>query len=135
MTYQMNLQNGLVGHWTMDDADTSGGTLYDSSGYDYHGSLSGGVTTGASGIGGSGLSESYSFDGTDDEVTLPNMGLSGDQSISISVWHKVDSSAGTKNNFFGFGTSGTGSTVCSIRTNGMTSLLAHHCTTESGHTS
>lgn len=29
----MNLQKGLVGHWTMNDEDTSGNTLYDRSAY------------------------------------------------------------------------------------------------------
>lgn len=53
-----DLQKGLVGHWTMDDADTSGGTLYDSSAYDNHGTIGNGVTIGSSGI----LNESFSFD-------------------------------------------------------------------------
>lgn len=37
----MSLQKGLVGHWTMDQKDVSGSTLYDSSANDHHGNISG----------------------------------------------------------------------------------------------
>jgi len=46
MTLELNLQNGLVGHWTLDEKDTSNGTAYDSSAYNNHGSLNGSLTTG-----------------------------------------------------------------------------------------
>jgi len=54
------------------------------------------------------------FDEADgDYVSLPNLGFSGDVSITISAW--VDPSGGGQN-IFGFGTAGTSNAVCSIRT-------------------
>lgn len=41
----MTLSKGLVGHWTMNNEDTSGGTLYDRSAYDNHAEVNGGQQT------------------------------------------------------------------------------------------
>lgn len=114
MTQEMNLQKGLVGHWTMDDRDTEGTTLKDSSAYDNDGTLVNSPTTGQTSI----IGESYSFTPSNsEEITMPNIGFSGNESITIAVWHKIDSGAGDNNNLFGFGTTGVGSQSCSIRTN------------------
>lgn len=39
MTLELNLQEGLVGHWTMDREDIDSGVLRDSSPYNYHGTI------------------------------------------------------------------------------------------------
>lgn len=50
MTQQMNLQKGLVGHWTMDSVDVDNGVVRDLSGYDHHAEVRGSPTFGDSGI-------------------------------------------------------------------------------------
>lgn len=81
----MNLRKGLIGHWTMDDRDVSGGTLYDRSAHDNHGSLNGGIVTGLS----SPIGESFGFDNTDDYLSVSDSSsLDLRQGFSISVWIK-----------------------------------------------
>lgn len=87
---QLGLQRGLIGHWTMDDADTDGGTLYDATAHDNHMTLYNGVTPGSSGI----IDTAYTFDGADD--FLRHTFSSGDAldfvgDISYSFWIKHDS--------------------------------------------
>jgi len=82
MTLELNLQNGLVGHWTLDEKDTSNGTAYDSSAYNNHGSLNGSLTTGTSGI----VGEAYSFDGTNDEIRINNE--LNTNTVTVSQWIK-----------------------------------------------
>ena len=60
----MNLQKGLVGHWTMDDEDTSGSTIFDSSGYDFNGQLVNNPSTNNNSI----IGDSYSFDGSSHRI-------------------------------------------------------------------
>jgi hypothetical protein len=86
------LDKGLVGHWTMDDADTSGGMLYDSSAYGNHGSNSSGTTTGSSGL----IGQSYTFDGIDANVDIQKTAtdLKLGQPFTISIWLYVNSGAG-----------------------------------------
>jgi len=57
MTLELNLQKGLVGHWTMDDSDTSSGVTYDKSSYGNHGTHSNNVNTSQSSI----LGQSYNI--------------------------------------------------------------------------
>ena len=83
----VNLQKGLVGHWTMDDADTSGGTLYDSSAYDNHGTINGGVTTSVSGK----IGDAFDFDGS--EGTGITMGLSSPPPTTLCGWVNLDSTS------------------------------------------
>lgn len=86
-----NLQKGLVGHWTMDDADTSGGTLFDRSAYDRAASLSGNETTGQSGR----VGESYQFPGTSPQqatIDLSNITWTGSHTLSVWVYYDSDSS-------------------------------------------
>jgi hypothetical protein len=85
----MNLQKGLVGHWTMDDADTSDGTLYDRSAYDNHGIINSGVTTGSSGI----IDKSFSFDGSisayiGTDLSYNTTSLS---QVTVSAWYNSTS--------------------------------------------
>lgn len=72
-----SLQKGLIGHWTMDDADTSGGTVYDRSAGNNHGLLNN-VNTGSSGI----IGESFEFSNSNID---PGIDLEQDN-ISISSW-------------------------------------------------
>jgi len=80
----MNLQRGLVGHWTMDDADTSGGTLYDRSAYDNHGTLNGTISTGSVGQ----VGESFTFGGLNsgDWIDIDGLGNPIDGPYTCSVW-------------------------------------------------
>lgn len=59
---------GLVGYWTFNDEQTQDGWAVDLSGYGNNGSLENGVTTGVEGQ----VGESYSFDGNDDYVQIPD---------------------------------------------------------------
>lgn len=83
----MDLRKGLVGHWTMDDADTSGGVLYDSSAYDNHGTINGGVTTSVSGK----IGDAFDFDGS--EGTGITMGLSSPPPTTLCGWVNLDSTS------------------------------------------
>lgn len=91
----MTLNKGLVGHWTMDDADTSGGTLYDSSAYDNHG-VNNNITTSTP----SPVGEAYTLDGSNGGIELinptPNQISS---SFSITTWCSINSGADTSNIF------------------------------------
>lgn len=93
MTLNLDLQRGLVGHWTMDDADTSGGTLYDRSAYNNHANLNGAETTGVTGQ----VSEAYSFPGGDSTfsqeatIDISNVTLTG--SHTLTAWVYFDSGA------------------------------------------
>lgn len=94
-----DLQKGLVGHWTMDDADTSGGVLYDSSAYDNHGTLRNTVTTGSSGQ----LGESYSFEGGSEDgyIEIDNSNsLSSPKNLTVSARLYLNSSVSETGNIF-----------------------------------
>lgn len=86
----MSLQKGLVGHWTMDDADTSGSTLYDGSAYNNHGSIIDTVSTGTSGK----INESYTFSSNG----IVNVGSQIPQSppISVTSWIRINSSVSSE---------------------------------------
>ncbi|WP_414837472.1 LamG domain-containing protein [Candidatus Nanosalina sp. VS9-1] len=77
-----------VSRWSMDSSDVSSGTLQDSWGSN-DGSLNGGITTGASGVGGS---EAFSFDGSDDYVAVGDV-LGGFTRLTVSSWVKVTGSS------------------------------------------
>lgn len=76
--------SGLA-RWTFDDADTSGSTATDVwAGND--GTITG-ATTGASGANQTyTTNEAYSFDGTDDYVTVPNGIFSGLSEYTVAFW-------------------------------------------------
>jgi hypothetical protein len=81
-----NLERGLIGHWTMDDDDTSGGKLYDDSAYGNHGTINGPTTSQSSIIG-----ESYEFNGSSDYIQTPLTGDTANSAYSISVWFNLNS--------------------------------------------
>lgn len=85
-------------YWSMDDANTSGTTVYDETG-NYNGTLSGGVTTGVSGE----IEEAHNYDGNDDEFdTTTTIGITGSTDRSMFGWVKTTISAGDLK-FFGWG--------------------------------
>ncbi|MFB6192942.1 MAG: LamG domain-containing protein [Candidatus Nanohaloarchaea archaeon] len=93
----------LVGWWPLHG--TSGDAV-DLSGNGNHGTLSGGVTRGVAGRGGI---QAYSFDGSDDTVTVSdNSTISGLNEITISAWVNTTDPGGDsnklvyKNNEFNF---------------------------------
>jgi len=86
----MSLQKGLVGHWTMDDRDTSGGILYDKSGYDIHMSVNNtsAISTVSANIG-DGIYFSNSGSTATNVDSIPdNLGNKIKNSCSISFWAK-----------------------------------------------
>lgn len=78
-----NLDRGLVGHWSMDDSDVSGGTLYDRSAYDNHGTINGSPNQSQSSV----IGDSFDFDGSGDHIDTFNLGV---DSHSLSCWFYAD---------------------------------------------
>jgi hypothetical protein len=86
----MSLQKGLVSHWTMDDVDTSSGTLYDKSAYSNDATLVNSPTTGATGV----LAEAYDFnDANTEHCTFPKVSAfdGGEFTFTVSAWVKTTS--------------------------------------------
>jgi len=80
----VNLQKGLVGHWTMDSRDTDNGIIRDKSGYNNHGVING-ITSGHSGK----VGEKFKFDGTDDVMSTGDViDYTGGNEFSVSLWIK-----------------------------------------------
>lgn len=80
----LNLQKGLVGHWTMDSRDVDNGMVRDQSAYDNHGTINGdpGVSSGVVG-------RAFDFDGSQ----WIEDGLErGFNRLSFSAWIKISSS-------------------------------------------
>jgi hypothetical protein len=74
--------NGLVGHWTLDQAAITGNSLLDSSGNNLNGTISGGVTQ-TTGV----LNQSLSFNGSNGSVFFNSdslTDLTGD--ITLALW-------------------------------------------------
>lgn len=85
MTQEAQLSKGLVAHYTFDNAQTSGGTLYDQSAYDNHGTINGSPTTGVSGQ----VGEAYELaDANGDYITTPLADQSPE--ITITAWINLD---------------------------------------------
>ncbi|MHC4202502.1 MAG: LamG domain-containing protein, partial [Planctomycetota bacterium] len=101
----------LLVHYRLDE--TAAGAVVDSSGNANDGTNNG-ATINQPGQ----IDTAYSFDGSNDYIALPNLGLSGNVSVSFAAWVNI-TSAGNEN-IFGFGTNGTNNTVFSLRTNGAT---------------
>ena len=80
--------DGLVGYWTMDDADVSADTLADQSGYGNDGSIVGDPVTDAPGVQGN----SFNFDGTDDGVIVPRDTSLEPQTVTFAAWVKSETS-------------------------------------------
>ena len=80
----------LIGYWPLNE---SSGEALDHSGKENHGTLSGGITQGVTGLLGN---KSYSFEGTDGYISVPDseeISLSGE--ASISAWVKIRSKPDT----------------------------------------
>lgn len=92
-----------VSRWTFDDLDTSGGQALDVWGSN-DGTIDG-ATTGVSGASQTyNTAEAYSFDGSNDRVELPDLGLSSGSSFSVALWVNIDtlpSSTGNSQTPFG----------------------------------
>lgn len=121
----MSLQKGLVGHWTMDDKDTVNGEIRDQSPYSNHGQLNGGITTGQDGV----VDESYSFDGSDDDIKIP-LSLTREQELgtnsggSLFAWVKPDTIT-PSSTYEIFNTALDRNRTLAINTNGE--LHGYHC--------
>ena len=87
----MNLQKGLVGHWTLDAAASSNGTAYDSSAYDNHGTINSGVTVDSSGI----VGDSFSFDGSASAYIGTGLFYNTTtlSQVTVSAWYNSSSTA------------------------------------------
>jgi len=103
---------GMEAYW---DFEQTSGAVVDQTGNGYDGTVNGDINRTADGYDGA---NAYRFDGADDDVTVPDMGFSGDTSVSVSSWIQIDGDAGTSNNIFGFGNAGNAGEVYAIRTRG-----------------
>jgi len=88
MTLELNLQKGLVGHWTMNNKDVDNGVVRDKSGYDHHAEVRGTPTFGNSGI----VQGSASFTESNGDY-LPirdNFYTKVEEipEVTVSVWYK-----------------------------------------------
>lgn len=100
-------KRGLVAYYSLDNRYISGSTAIDSTTNNNNGTISG-ATTGTTGqVDG----QACTFDGVDDQITLPNLGFSGNTSVTVSLWHRPSESAGSQNITFGFGERGTAGAV------------------------
>ncbi|MFH1193653.1 MAG: LamG domain-containing protein [bacterium] len=76
-----DVTSGLVGHWTMDESDISGTTVYDKSGQGNNGTMTG--TANAAGQ----INQARSFNGTSDFIDVGHgSSLDITQAISICGW-------------------------------------------------
>lgn len=92
MTLKLNLRKGLVGHWTMNNEDTSGGTLYDRTSYNNHGTLFNTPSTGESGK----IKESFNFEFDNTEyIDTGAKVLSDNEPFTVSCWCNIESHTGT----------------------------------------
>lgn len=80
----MDLQKGLVGHWTMDNRDTSNSVMYDKTPYNNHGTIQSGVITSVSAPVGEG------YDLEQDKISGFSTKEIGASSFSFSFWLKGD---------------------------------------------
>jgi hypothetical protein len=81
--------DGLIGHWTFDGADVTQARIYDRSGQNNNGYLSGVATSSATAIGK--LGQALKFDGVNDSVRMPNTSGVADNltNITASAWIKM----------------------------------------------
>jgi len=109
-----SLQQGLVGHWTFDDADVEGTTARDVTPYGNDGTITG-ATTGVSGQ----IGEALDFDGTTDYVNLPELTAIGDTG-TLTCWVKFDAvNTGTRQYLFASYGSGSGTILSLLEDSGL----------------
>lgn len=77
MALSMDLQEGLVGHWTMDSDDVDNGKIRDSSAYNNHGTING-ASTEIIGV--------FDFDGSDDTITTGSKIINPNNTFTVSCW-------------------------------------------------
>jgi archaellum component FlaF (FlaF/FlaG flagellin family) len=94
-TYPVSDKSGIkctptidqAAYWSFNEEQTKNGWTEDLSGRGVNGSLENGVSSGEGSI----LGESYSFDGSDDQVDMGDRYLFKNTSFSVSGWFKVSS--------------------------------------------
>jgi len=84
MTLELNLQKGLVGHWTMDGRDFDSGSIRDKSAYGNHGSATSGLTFGEQAKVETGVLFS---DTSGEEIVISPISSSA---ITLSCWYRYD---------------------------------------------
>ncbi len=84
---------GLVGHWKLDE--TSGTVAADSTGSGFDGTHTGGVTVNANGPYPGVGAVAADFDGTDDNVDLPDMKIDYSSGLTVAFWVKPSQAPGT----------------------------------------
>jgi len=89
----VNLQKGLVGHWTFDAGATNNSTAYDSSAYDNHGSFNTGDISLESGK----ITDSYYFNGNGG-VGIGNPDIDLTTTLSICFWFKTEQNYNSRRN-------------------------------------
>ena len=77
--------NGLVGYWPLDEAYTSGSTVYDVSRNQNHGLIEGNPVTGQEGV----IGESFEFDGENDYIETIGSAEITDETFSVAFWSFV----------------------------------------------
>lgn len=93
----LNLQKGLVGHWTMDDRDISGGTVYDRSAVDApDATINGGITTGNTN---SPIGENTKSDGASGSYIGTRYYLESSIQTGYSVFSWIKDNGGGSNRF------------------------------------
>jgi hypothetical protein len=92
------ITSGLIGYWPFDEA--SGSVAKDYSGMGNDGDILNGVSVGQSGR----VGRAYDFDGVDDKVSLGffDKYLVGKDSLSVSMWVKLDTYAYSLSSFKNF---------------------------------
>lgn len=102
MPIEMNLQKGLVGHWTMNSIDVDGGVVRDRSGYENHGVVSNAVGNYPSKSG-----DAFEFDGSSADIDCGNPDVLSAESIenkiTLSVWLNPSNSSGNRQDTLGKG--------------------------------
>lgn len=86
---RVDLNNGLVGHWTFDGSKLSATTAFDSSGKGKHGTIVGSLRPEIGSVG-----QGLYFNGSDGAVSIPLNLLSGKYQGTISVFFKSSDANG-----------------------------------------
>lgn len=92
MTLQSSLQRGLVGHWIIDSTDVSGGTAYDRTAYNNHGSSN--SITKTTGIWG----DAYDFTNSSGIVVDNDESLQVIGDLTIAFWIYPTNISGERQN-------------------------------------
>lgn len=99
MTVSMNLQKGLIGHWTCDDNTVSNGELKDRSSYSNPMQMQNSPSTGHDSPNG----ESVQFDATNESYTTSSFidpyNISGNFSMAIWIYLDSDPNVDSNNNY------------------------------------